>query len=354
MPLTLTDFAVVLPQDRHRLAGWTEMAEAQWSAPAATGPAGYRRDVYGEVIALMFAPTGTDPLTLIAGAAFEEAAFPCAGLETQADLALGAVKSLPAAAAPDLLLYAASSVDERIFRSSVGWIASETGSCRVPHFAVGQLHGAALAGGLAIVEAMLDAGDDTLLGIGEGGDIAAPPRSAVFVAAEKWPLPCPRHFMAGSVLGDAAVALRATTAIDVPGLRLLSVANRSFASFACVVAGTVSVDAEALENAVVTTIQGLLDRVDPCDIYMMPSAFGRAFDDRIAIKCGMRRVEPGGESNFAAIDYGAASVPMELAKVLDAVRNGDICGGMRICAWGASFSGAVGAVLVASAAAAAA
>lgn len=352
MPLTLTDFAVVLPHDRHRLADWTEMAAARVAAPSATGTDGYRRDVYGEVIALMFAPTGTDPLALIAGAAFGEAAFPCAGPETQADLALGAVRSLPAAAAPDVLLYAASSVDERIFRSSVGWIASETGSSRVPHFAVGQLHGAALAGGLAIVEAMLDAGDDTLLGIGEGGDLAVPPRSAVFVAAEKWPLPCPRNFLAGSVLGDAAVALRATTAIDAPGLRLLSVANRSFASFACVVAGAVAIDAEALENAAVTTIRGLLDRVDPCDIHLIPSAFGRAFDDRIAIKCGLRLVEPRGESNLAAIDYGAASVPMELAKVLDAVRKGDLRGSMRICAWGASFSGAVGAVLVASMAAA--
>lgn len=330
--LMITRSAAHLPPTTTTLDAWTAAARRCWRDGADdSGIALYRG-----LLDIMYAPTGIAPAALAGDAATidQNLSFPVAGGETQTDLGgIALAQLMPDAprGACDLAVYATTSVDEAFYTSSIGRLAAEAGLSALPHFALQQLHGASLAGAVEIIGAMLPAGG-----------------SAVFVAAEKWPMPAPRVVDGACVLGDGAVALALRADGPAGGLAICDVVNASHPPFAALTDGMLVIDHAAFAAAATATVRTLLERSGPAvgRRFWLPSGHGSALDAAVSAPFGGTVLADPAATIDPRIHLGCAAAPFGVHRALQAWSAGQVRDGDELVAWGCSFGGAVGALLL--------
>ncbi len=331
-PMMLVRASLALPQARGNAADWARRAGAMWADPQV--------GLYRGLTAIMFEQTGCDPATACrAAAAHEGGRFLEAQEQTQHELADAAVRGLLEQTAREqrsrckLAMYGTSSVDEHLFQSTISRLAADHGFAELQHWGLAQLQGATLPAAAEIAQAMLGEGDD----------------AALFVAADRWPLPAPRLWDGFAPLGDAAAALwfeRGATA----GLQYLGGRQDSFAPFVRSEGrpgGALRFERDALAVAAQRTIEACL-AAQACDgdqlSVWIDSGLGAAFDAELRAQLGVRRASVvAAEPDEGYL--GAAAGPVLLARALEASLAGRWPRGARMLVWGASMGGAVGAAL---------
>jgi 3-oxoacyl-[acyl-carrier-protein] synthase III len=333
-PLMLVRAAAVRPQQTSDVAQWRDRARVQY---AAAEPTPYRG-----LTEMLFAQMGqravwvTQHPHVSPGARYRDA-----GTQTQAELAHQAlatlIESLPDAASLRhcrLALYAAASVDEHFYQSTIGRLAATFGFSSVPHFSIGQLQGASLCAAAELIAAMLP----------NDGD------AALFVCAEKWPTPFPRVCDAPAVLGDGAAAMWFERAHRC-GVRYAGGKQQSFDPFLarCMHSGEPmpSIAMIDLLDAAADLIANCLEEHDLCrqDIAgWIASGISSQADEALRERLGIAAplaAKPRIDDGYLC----AASSGMSMADVLEHVRRGEIADDALLLSWGASFGGAIGVAL---------
>jgi hypothetical protein len=166
-----------------------------------------------------------------------------------------------------------------------------------------------------------------------------PRAGALFVAAEKWPVPYPRVLSNGIVLGDAAVALWIVRAGDMPGLQVIGHALHScdpcldFRQLIELATEAVScclrsncVDKGDVSGWICSGLDACLDHEVRRRLELVP-----------ALIAG--RNEPGGY-------LSAAAIPIGISEILEHPQGGRGRRDGVIVALGVSFGGSIGVLLL--------
>lgn len=320
------------------------LAVAQWRSLALEVLASDARYSHVAVCDAMFASTPYSPGQLCARTSMPQAStFGHAPGSFQLDLArealVGIVREIgraDIAATTRLLIYATSSVDESYFRSTVSNLAVDLGISSVPHFSLGQCQGAAL-------DLALDLIDATLAEVGT---------SALFVAAERWPLPYPRIWDSAP-LADGAAAMMFVRG-QHSGLRCLGSVQRGFAPFLSHShdkdgrdEAHPRIDRDALVAAAAETILYLLETRDLAAADLdgwVACALDSAVDEQLRRRISVE------EAHVIRPDSGhgdafSASTPLLLAGLLEQVLAGNVQATGLWLSWNVSLGGMVGASL---------
>jgi hypothetical protein len=333
-PLTLVRAAAVRPPRTSDVAQWREEVGAAY---VRAEPSPYRG-----LTEMLFAQTGERAAALCERIPVPlETNFRDARGETQGELALQAlaalVKSLPDAVALQrckLAVYAAASVDEHFFRSTISSLGARFGFSSLPHFALSQLQGASLTAAVELIAAMLRHE-------GEG---------ALLIVAEAWPTPFPRLCDVPSVLGDGAAALWFERRHRA-GLRLVGSRQQSFDPF--VAQHTDSGEAmpsilmQDLLDAAAEVIERCIDErgVAKRDIAgWISSGISTQCDGALRERLGIEVpliVEPRSDDGYLC----AAASGVLVADLLERAAAGAIADGTLVLSWGASFGGGIGVAL---------
>lgn len=332
--LTLVRAAAVRPTRTQSLAHWREEALAAYACADAAP--------YRGLTEMLFAQTGHDGRALCEQIGLPaETRFREASGQTQGDLARQALAALVDSLADaavlarcKLAVYAAASVDEHFFQSTIARLAGSFGFSSLPHFSLAQLQGASLPAAAELIAAMLrDEGD-----------------AALFVSAEKWPTPFPRALDVPAVLADGAAALWFERG-DAAGLRYAGGSQRSFDPFVTErlqhgrrtpgIAMPALLEAAAAVIAQCLAEQGL----SPRDVAgWIPSGMDARADAALRERLGIEAelvAAPRADDGYLC----AAAAGTLLADLLARVGAGDFADGELWLSWGASFGGGIGVAL---------
>jgi 3-oxoacyl-[acyl-carrier-protein] synthase III len=295
---------------------------------------------YREFCELLFKATPCEPRALCAaGVASPEQVFAQAPTGSQLDLAVQAVQGLSGGNAVPrqvsdarLIIYATSSIDEDPHRSTVSCLAAQFGASAVPHFGLGQLQAASLDVATELID----------------GSLSEDGACALFVAAERWPLPYPRLWD-GRAMADGAAALWFVRG-QQPGLHYLGGIQRGHDPFVSAeggAGGEPRIAYAAIEDAVAEAVIALLDGqgigapdVDGWVCGALDAEMDLRLQQRIGAKPRHRVPAPPDAGHL-----GTVTAPLLLAELLDQVNTRRIPHGSLILSWNAGLGGTVTASL---------
>lgn len=317
------------------------MSIVDWQEGAMRALAGADGSGYAQMCDSLFGPTPFELRALCERSVPDPGtAFGVVAQGHQLDLARRAVAGLlrgEDGANPRLdarmLVYATNSIDEHYFRSTVANVAVDLGLASIPHFSVGQAHGSALDLAIGMI----------------GGALAQNAASALFLAAERWPMPYPRAW-GFAPLSDGAAALVFSAAPGAAGLQHVDSVcrgSRPFLSTPCPGGPAPLIDRERLRAEALEAIRELLDRQsvggDELEGWLSCSLDGTL--DGV-VRGDMAPAVPHVIGHGAdAGDAASAAPPMLLASLLDLVLARRARAGGLWLSWSVALGGTVSASL---------
>lgn len=329
----------------HSVRAGNARSVANWRADAEQCMASDEIAPYRGMTSILFAELGQELASHVADAVQSavggDRQFADAGHTTQAEMACEAVSGLLERLGSErmrdrcgLTIYSTSGVDENFFQSTVSRISSETALSRIPHFSVGQLQGASLVAAVDIIQAML---------------VDQPEATAMFVGAEKWPLPFPRVMAFPAVLGDGSAALGFSRESGVTGLRVMGTLIDSADPYVGIAS---RVDPEQMRGRLVDAVSDvctrLLHQSSTCADELqgcIPSGLDRDFDSAVLNRIAadvVFAVTPAHDVGY----LGVAAAPMLVGDLLQRLEEGSVTHGQRFLIWSVSLGGCVAAMLL--------